>query len=79
MSGLHKWRFLKPADSESDVEEVRPPDSNSSFSEAEAHFEKNIIGHHFQNEMDKKIWSNVVVAPKWFEKTKFKPIIKHSV
>ena len=47
MSGLHKWRFLKPADSESDVEEVRPPDSNSSFSEAEAHFEKNIIGHHF--------------------------------
>ena len=35
MTGMHKWRYLRPASSSSEQDLVRAPDSNSSFDEAE--------------------------------------------
>lgn len=64
MLGLHRWRYLKTASSDTQEELVRAPDSESSFEETSKSVIKSLHGYTFDNEMDKKLWEHCVLGPK---------------
>lgn len=64
MTGLHKWRYLRPATSESEEDLVRAPDSNSSFDEAMTQTCNQLMHGSFKSAMDQRLWNQVVLKPK---------------